>query len=51
MPKKKTIVLQYKYPGEHWTEYDRTQVPAWADVQEDRMKSQHKGAEFRRGKR
>lgn len=40
------IILSYRYPYEAKVEYDRTQVPEWADVQDARMKREHPDAEY-----
>jgi hypothetical protein len=40
MPKAR-IILEFKYPDQPWMKYDETLVPAWADVQEIRMKKAH----------
>jgi hypothetical protein len=39
--------IEYKYDGEGWLEYDRTQVENWAKVQSDRCASEHREAEIR----
>lgn len=44
----KWIILQYKYEGDAWTEYDRTAVAAWAEVQYTRMTQEHPKAKHRR---
>jgi hypothetical protein len=46
--KKGKIVLEYKYPGQPWKQFDWTAVPAWADEQEIRMKREHPSAEHRK---
>jgi hypothetical protein len=46
--KKPTIVLEYKYPGQPWREYDRTQVQAWADTQYVRMTFDFPGAQYQK---
>ncbi len=45
MAKKPTYVLKYKYRDQPWKEYDRTQVVAWVDQQEERMRREHPNAE------
>ena len=47
MKHKPFLLIQYKYPYEAWTEYDRTKVVGWARTQSDRCKSEHPGAEVR----
>jgi hypothetical protein len=39
--------IEYKYEGDAWRVYDKTMVKAWADQQENRCKSDHRGAEVR----
>jgi hypothetical protein len=39
--------IEFKYDGEGWTEYDRTQVENWAKVQLERCEVEHKDAEVR----
>lgn len=41
------IIIEFKYEGEGWYEYDRTQVPNWAKTQYDRCASEHKNAQVR----
>lgn len=48
MASKPFIYLEYKREGYHWQEYDRTQVPTWADTQMKRMMEEHPDAEYRR---
>jgi hypothetical protein len=47
MRHKHWFVIEFKYDGEGWIEYDRTQVPNWAKTQTDRCKSENKDAEVR----
>lgn len=44
---KGTYYLTYKYPGEAWTEYDRTRDKGWAELQEERMKKEHPAADLK----
>lgn len=45
--KKKTYILEYKRKEHPWTKYDQTQDLSWANVQLERMKKDHEGAEYR----
>lgn len=47
MPSKPFIFIEYKYPEKPWVEFDRTQVPNWANTQYERMVREHPAAEHR----
>lgn len=44
---RKQLIVEYKYPEDHWREYDRTMVPAWAELQESRARREHSVADVR----
>jgi hypothetical protein len=45
---KKPIKIYFKYSFSPWSLYDQTRDESWADVQFERMKQDHPGAEYKR---
>lgn len=45
---KKSIKIYFKYSFSPWSLYDQTRDESWADVQFERMKQDHPGAEYKR---
>jgi hypothetical protein len=47
MKSAKLFVLLYKYPNKPWVEYDRTKDAGWSTIQDERMRVDHPGAEYK----